>query len=170
MNSLKIIFHYKLLYAVIFLLSSFHALATFSKNDTSHTGKPYKISKQKFLARYGKDDSSRALIRYYFSKRKGLRNSALLYTALAGAGYLILNAIVTQASGRDVAVTGTGVFAVLLGTALALAAPIVAYRWLRTSRKRLFSMLTDYKMGMPIPEKIIRSSSFQRFLIQEKSK
>jgi hypothetical protein len=169
MNSLQIVFH-KLLYAVIFLLSSFHALATFSKNDTSHTGKPYKISKQEFLTQYSKDDSSRALIRYYFDKRQGLRNAALLYTALAGAGYLIFNAIVTQASGRDVAVTGIGVFAALLGTSLALAAPIVAYQWLRTSRKRLFSMLNDYKMGKPIPEKIIRSSSFQRFLNQEKSK
>jgi hypothetical protein len=74
------------------------------------------------------------LIRYYFSKRKGLRNSALLYAALAGAGYLILNAIVNQASGRDVAVTGIGVFAALLGTSLALAAPIVAYRWLLQER------------------------------------
>lgn len=135
----------------------------------SSSSKPYKISQKAFLKKYGADDSSRALINYYFSKRKGLRNGALLYASLAGAGYLVFNAVVTQASGRDVAVTGTGVLAVLLGTALALAVPLVAYRWLRTSRKSLFSMLNDYKMGKPIPEKVMKSSSFQRFLSHEKN-
>jgi hypothetical protein len=67
-------------------------------------------------------------------------------------------------------VNGKGIFVAVLVSAFGLAAPIVAYRWLRTSRKKLFKMLNDYRMGKPIPEKIMQSSSFQKFLEQEKNK
>jgi hypothetical protein len=110
------------------------------------------------------------LIRYYFNKRKWLRNAAFFYAALAGTGYLILNAIVKQTSGNeDRVIDGKGIFAAVLVSAFGLAAPVVAYRWLRTSRKKLFKMLNDYWMGKPIPGKIMHSSSFQRFLVKEKN-
>jgi hypothetical protein len=154
----------------IALILFFYSGASASFPVDSSLSKPYKLSQKAFLKKYGTDDSSRALIRYYFNKRNWLRNAALVYAALACTGYLILNAIVTQTSGdEDRVVNGKGVFAAVLVSAFGLAAPIVAYRWLRTSRKRLFKMLNDYRMDKSIPKKLMRSSSFQRFMSMEET-
>ena len=130
----------------------------------SSSSKPHKLSQKEFLKKYGTDDSSRALIKDYFNKRAWFRNAALLYGTLSGTGYIILNGIASK--GSDV-VNGKGVFAAFLVLLFGVATPVVAYRWLRTSRKKLFGILEDYKKNKILPEKIRRSSSFQRVLKQE---
>ena len=152
---------------IIFVLSSYAATSTAVPVDSS-TLRLHKLSQKEFLKNYGSDDTSRALIKDYFNKRSWFRNAALIYGALSGTGYTILNGIVTHSSGdEDRVVNGKGVFAAFLVLLFGVATPVVAYRWLRTSRKKLFSILEDYKKNKVLPEKIGRSSSFQRFLKQE---
>ena len=155
-----------------FILANFFMLFSFLESSASipfdsSLLKPHKLSQKEFLKKYGTDDSSRALIKDYFNKRAWFRNAALLYGTLSGTGYIILNGIATK--GSDV-VNGKGVFAAFLVLLFGLTTPVVAYRWLRTSRKKLFEMLEDYKKNKILPEKIRRSSSFQRFLKQETNK
>src|ERR1700712_2523832 len=83
----------------VFLFCGLHAfsfgatLPTALSDDTSNKKKPYELDQTEFLARYGRDDSSRALINLFFHKRGiGLPDIAvgipLLITGGIGLGVI----------------------------------------------------------------------------------
>ncbi len=95
----------------------------------------YRMDRREFLFHYGRDDSSRALINFYFSHREHPKG-------------------VLQPTQGDVGM--------LFGELIALAAitvicfPLIVVWWVKFSRKRLLRQLKDYFSGKPIPRSIAK--------------
>src|SRR5574338_163873 len=64
-SPMKIVF----IFSAFFILS-IHASGAKIPADTTQPRKPWKISKQEFLDKYGKDDTSYTLIQYFLKRRK----------------------------------------------------------------------------------------------------
>src|SRR6266496_5270327 len=98
------------------LLSVFLVISSFTNSqaaipivpDTSH--KPWRINQKQFLDRSGKDDTSRALIKYWFYNR----TTGWMITPLAGLAASIFGAgfIYALSRGDGVATLGLGIFAI----------------------------------------------------------
>ncbi|HWI92205.1 MAG TPA: hypothetical protein VNT20_13070 [Flavisolibacter sp.] len=67
---------------LIFIVCSYSSFASISSLQSIRP-KPWKITEQQFLDQYGKDDSSRALIRYYFERRKVYKSRTILFTGIS---------------------------------------------------------------------------------------
>ena len=161
---------YSLLLLVFTFISSHGVAASFPKTDTSvYPRKPHKLNQQQFLDRYGTDDSARALIRYYYPKRK-----AAVRSILQSAGLLIISGILSAiifstSTGIESGYGALFILLILLSSAYAGAAFILINTaiLLVYSRKRLYRLLRDYTKGKKLPRRIIRKKSFIRLLKQE---
>ena len=75
-----------LLLSLLLLQQAFSAVPVYK--DSTPVAKAARLSQQQFLDTYGTDDTSRALIRYYFKKNKRARQSVLIWaTAGLAAGF-----------------------------------------------------------------------------------
>ena len=168
---------YRLYCGFMFFVFSFTAsysfAASFPRLDTTlHLRKPHKLNKQQFLDRHGADDSSRALIQYYFPKRK-----AAVRKIVESSGLLVLAgvlSIVVFSKGNGVE-DGLGDFFVLLfllSSAYVSAAFFIVNGVLLMlrSRKQLYNMLQSYHNGKGLPRNISRKKSFLRLVKQEQSR
>lgn len=133
------------------------------QSSTNIRPKPWKVTEQQFLNKYGKDDSSRALIHYYFERRKVYKNRTILFTGISGVSGILFGALIERPG-----VSALG--AILLGIPLLVglwffgfAIIIEAVRWIRTSRKALFKMLKNFENEKRIPKRISSNRRFQNF-------
>ena len=124
--------------------------------DTNINKLSYKQSKQYFLEKYGKDDSTRALINYFFKKRIDGIYETFVPLAVGGGSALLLNNI------------KVGAMLILVPITLALvlyACPIYIIngqvKWISFSRKRLLGYLIDYNSGKPLPKRVKRRKAFK---------
>ena len=131
--------------------------------------KPHKLTQQQFLDRYGTDDSSRALINYYFLDRKiaaGLTVKSALSLGLTG----VLGGIVLSTSNGD-GESWNAFFLLLILLAVAYAAALLllvgTLLLLLQSRRRLFRLLQTYHNGNGLPRRITRKMAFLRWLKKE---
>jgi hypothetical protein len=144
--------------------------AGFVSADTAINPRSYALTQDQFLADYGRDDSSKALINFFFQKRsKGqtIFGAGAAVTVLAGVG---LGVAVNQTNKEsdDLGNELASIFAVIiagiaLGAGIALAAVGTAL-WGRYSRKRLLALLDNYSAGKSIPGSITRNIMFRSFV------
>lgn len=137
-------------------------------NDSTQTKKTWKISEQQFLDQYGKDDTSRALIRYYFKKRTGFRNASIFTSAGTGVfGFLIQAMAADSRGGRGLDTLGEA-FLLLMGFCfLALAAIVVITKWLTMTRRYLFKLIRRFNRGKGIPKRMSSDDLFKKILKEE---
>ncbi len=149
-------------YCLLFLLSLFlnftntSAAIKISYVDTSINKLSYKQSKQYFLEKYGRDDSTRALINYFFKKRKDGIYETFVPLAVGVGSALLLNNI------------KVGAMLILVPITIALvlyACPIYIIdgqvKWISFSRKKLLGYLIAYNSGKSLPAKIKRRKAFK---------
>lgn len=125
-------------------------------------GKKHQLSREAFLNRFGTDDSSRALIHYFFDKRKVAQKKALARAGIAaGAGILFALLIMSNIFKGNLLL----IFAAIgLGSAFwvfllfGIFSGIMLYSY---SRKRLLRLLQAYQQGKPLPKKITRQLQFK---------
>ena len=150
-NNLMRIF---ILFSLI-LCNTINARAARPCTDTLQPTKPYKLSRRQFLDTYGKDDTSRAIILYFFKERRvaiwstavGIVTSVVGAIGLAGIaashppheeiGNLIFPMVVLGIASWGVLFTGFGI-----------------YWFLHHSRKRLLKTLSGYASGKGIPSRM----------------
>ena len=143
---------------------SFSAQLIVTVTDTTLLKNNYKLSQRKFMANYGKDDSSRALIRFFFKKRH-IGEAGLF----ANVPFVALFATI-PITARGTGSAGSIALNVIIYTSIALLiatsgfAIISAGLWLRYSRKELLHQLANYGNGNPIPEKIAKSRLFRKLI------
>ena len=133
--------------------------------------KPFKISKTEFLNNYGKDDTSRALIALFFSKRSiGLK---LLFVPLAldMAGGIALGIYL---AGNPFVNTGVAygwvfLFSLLIAGTI-VCSSIGGIKLHRYSRKNLYLLLNNYFAGQSVPYYIKKNSFFKKQCILMKNK
>ncbi|HWK08220.1 MAG TPA: hypothetical protein VNS58_31550 [Puia sp.] len=109
----------------------------------SLTADSFMIGRGIFMQRYGQDDSSRALIGFYFQHRGDF------------------------SSFQDPADPAGSLLALLFFGTLLL--PLLIYYRLRFPRRKLWLALYAYENGYPIPRRIARKMSYQRILREMKS-
>ena len=130
-------------------------------------------NKEEFLHEYGRDDSSRALIQFYFAKRnKGKKMLVIPASISLGLETLIAVAAISASNSkspstsnqpnRDAPPIGFFMFFILC--------PIVPFlimggRMLyKYSPKKLLAQLDNYYAGKAIPKWISKSRLFKKFL------
>jgi hypothetical protein len=159
-----------LLFVFLLLQGGNTFASTLGKADSSILPQhSHRLGKQQFLTIYGRDDSSRALIKYYYPKRKtGIILSGYSGSSLVIAG--ILSAVIIYST------AGANFLAFLLVLTLLAAAYVAAFlliaglvMLLLHSRRRLKKMLLLYFTGEPIPERIRKKDSFQRLVKKEQN-
>lgn len=124
----------------------------------------HKHSKQYFLDTYGKDDSTRALINYFFKKRKTAFYETVVPPIAGGASILLLHLFLkSQANVKE----DTGGFSVSVVIPLILviyAVPVYIIagqmKWLVFNRRKLLTILESYNTGIPLPKRVTRRKMF----------
>jgi len=138
--------------------------------DTSIHPQANAITQEAFLAKYGRDDSSKALINFFFQKMKkseGMVTGGLLLGAAGTAGYLVGAHKANDQSNSFSDELGYVVLALLgafaLGGGIALAS-VGTGLLSRYSKKRLLKLLESYFAGTPIPRGIARNIMFRSYV------
>lgn len=161
----KFVFSFLLL---LFILPKNSFGATGDQTGDTSYNKSHKLSQQEFLDKYGRDDSSRALIKYYFQKRNAAK-WVLFYGAGTGAVSAIAYALTWAGAGSA---TGLGaifvIIIVLSGLFTGAIFALTGLLFLLTySRKKLFRLLKNYHRGNGIPKKIRTAKAFKNLLKAE---
>jgi hypothetical protein len=127
---------------------------------------PYHLNRIEFLNKYGKDDTSRALISFYFHKRS-LGRKLIFFpfildlVALAGF-WLYFTYVTAPADGWAFTFFSIGFIA-----SMAIFSIIGGIVLLTHSRKKLLQLLNEYNRGRSIPD-AIRSNSYFKKQLQSK--
>lgn len=159
-----------LIFTCLLFTSSF--AATFIGND-SIPPKTRQLSKQEFLDGYAWDDSSLALIHYYFEKKRKAKYTTIIGTAAGSGAAIGFDKIVmrprssneTFPNGRNN--TGDMFTGFLFGFVIfvaAVAVPAGVFNLVRFSRKNLLKHLYNYKAMHSLPKWVTRSTSFRKHL------
>lgn len=149
-----------------FLFSSVNSSAAVPQADTVYKSKPHKISKKEFLDHYGHDDSTRALIRYFFKDRSKSKKSLIIFGSITPIATI---AALNEGPGNALLI---GVYIacfllVLLGSIIVL---FNIYFLASNSRKKLYRILQAFQNNIPLPKKIVRQSLFKKYLKGEQDK
>lgn len=115
--------------------------------DSIPVNKPWNISQQQFLAEYGKDDTSKAIITYYFQNHKFLRKSLNFFIP---ASALTTGIALSGANSPGKAIF---IFIAIIADDLTLA---IVGRMTKYSRKKLLKTLNNYFSGKGIKPKLKR--------------
>lgn len=147
------------------------ATTSFTVADTFPTS--HHLSQQQFLEKYGTDDTSRALIRFYFRRNKIFKLNTLIFgTAGLVAGIVFDRFIVNGTPARGGILVGLAI-GITLGLFIYMCAIVTAFSvfyWVRFSRKNLLKQLRKYKSGKPLLKRISRSILFQKYLQEEENR
>jgi hypothetical protein len=152
-----------LLFVSIFALPSSFATALISVKDTLVIPKTaHNFNKSQFLSQYAIDDSSRALILYYFYKRK--KAVQFMYVPLS----ISMGAAAFSLLALWVLVFELFWLPVFLLIAVAYANVVLAIvgfvELIVFSRRLIIKRLNNYFAGKSIPRRIARSQVFYQFL------
>lgn len=161
-------------YFLIFFLFCFSGCTNTSaavpifNSDSSLIIPAHKHSRQHFLENYGKDDTSRALINYFFKKRKIAFLETVGPVAVGGVSAILLNSFINQVdqsdnirgSGEIVAIIPLG-FVVLLSGAYIIDGQI---NWLVFNQRKLLRLLETYNRNDHLSYKITRRKMFKQEL------
>jgi hypothetical protein len=138
--------------------------------DTIIHPKAFRMNQQQFLDTYGTDDTSSALIQYYFTRNKQAKGQVLLFGITGALAGFIFDSVVMSNTSLD-ALSGLFVL-LLLGSVIYLSGVFVfinVYRWIRFSRQRLRKQLERRSNGKPLRRSIYRNSLFRHYVGLEKN-
>jgi len=159
--------HYLLFFFYVFLnCTKTPAAIKTNLADTSINKSNYKHSRQYFLENYGKDDSTKALVNYFFAKRE----KALIETvipAVAGGVAAALVARLSYSANNPTSGKGSGyaglvivpAFLVVLYSSVTLIDGQI--KWLVFNRRKLLVILISYNSGKSLPKKITHRKAFK---------
>ncbi|RYY05765.1 MAG: hypothetical protein EOP43_08155 [Sphingobacteriaceae bacterium] len=158
---------YYLLFIFFILLNPKHVWAEVGTIglDTSIDQSKYKHAQKYFLENYGKDDSTKALINYYFAKRE----TALIRTVVPAITGGLATFLVVKTNPNNYSPSGkssgyAGLIFVPAFIVLVYSAGTLIdgqHKWFKFSRHKLLQTLIDYKSGKPLPQKTTRRKAFK---------
>lgn len=131
-----------------------------------------KMSRQNFLDQYGRDDTSRATINYYFDTKRKLIKGSVTGAIISGAGGLVYHiTVMKQRESNDLNNGGGVPLGILTGIALFLMiyvfgikAIVYALGLLINPKTKLVKVLNTYFSGGGIPKRYKRSATFKKYL------
>jgi len=157
---------YCLLFLLVYFLNHINTTAAITTTyaDSIINKAFYKHNRQYFLDHYGKDDSTKAIINGFFSKRRIAIYETVIPIAAAGVSGIFISKLGNQTNVKA-DVGGTG-FLVVISLALVIyAAPVYIIdgqiKLLVFNRKKLLTLLTNYNSGKPLPERLKHKKWFK---------
>src|SRR5437762_1610693 len=95
----------KILLSLILILSSYLNASTIKEttviSDTSH--KPWSISEERFIQKFGNDDISKVLVKYWFSNRTSVQLIIALTAPFAAIfGYLFFSTVFDKPASANI--------------------------------------------------------------------
>jgi len=130
----------------------------------------YALTRDEFLTKYGRDDSSKALINFFFERRSPQAGMIGGGSVLTAGGTIGLVAAVNGVNDRsnDLGQQLNDLWlAILAGIALGAGIALVSVGislGSRYSKKRLLRLLDNYFAGSPMPRGIARNTMFRAFV------
>lgn len=141
----------------ILVICSFQCFASKVVPDTIDREK-YLLSKKEFLEAYGRDDSSTALINYYFEHRNLKKGHTYFYLGVCIVEAPLLWNVIRYKGQHPIEDTGLG-FGFVAYTAIVFI-PITTYTLIKLNKaqkafpkRQLYLDLLDYQAGRGLPEK-----------------
>ena len=145
---------------LIFFAASF-ASNNFLKDTTPPNINKY--TKELFLNKYGSDETSQKLIRYYYAKHKSAKKSLYFFPALIVLSGIYL-AVLSGASYPGTADDGYIFLAILgVGYVVSLFLMLSILAWVnrkKYSPQKLYNKVIDYQGGKPLSNKLKRKIKF----------
>jgi hypothetical protein len=117
--------------------------------DTTQPVKSHKISHRQFLDRYGKDDTAKTLINYFFLQRKKTSKTTIVSSVALGVGVALTAYAAASVSIFGVAFVTVPVMILSLGFLLRSCSALSKF-----SRKKLLKTLDNYFAGKGVPVKL----------------
>ena len=134
--------------------------------DSTLERKAYELNWKEFLEKYGRDDSSRALINLFFHKREiGVPNAGIGAPMLlaGGIGLGITSNKLENGTGSWNTLGQALLFTLILGAGAALFSVGMSFLG-KYSRKKLLKLLDGYFAGKPLPRGITKNRAFRKNL------
>lgn len=159
---------YYLIFLLVYLFNSNCSLASVAlgNRDSIVDLTPHKNNHRVFLELYGRDDSTKALINYFFKKRKIAFLETVIPVAVGAASAIILNEIVNMPDNNTT--EGNALLVLTVGLPLAVvlyAVPVYVIdgqvKYIKFSRKKLLRYITSYNAGIPLPARITKRKEFK---------
>lgn len=155
-----------LLLSVLLMQQAF--ATTPSYKDTVVQPRNYRLTEQQFLEQYGANDTSRALIQYYFEQRKRATIATLVSGIIGGGTGIAFDNGIRKPRVANAPDVGGGfygqIFLVILITAAGTVFLVEAFNWLRFSRKRLLKLIQKQRAGKSLPPLLFQNSAFRKYL------
>ena len=136
----------------------------------TNINRDYALTQDEFLAKYGRDDSSRALINFFFKRRSpqaGMIGGGLVLTAGGTIGLVAaVNGVNNRSNdfGEQLNDLWLAVLAgIAMGAGIALASVGIGLGS-RYSKKRLLRLLDNYFASKQIPRNIAKNIMFRGFV------
>jgi Zn-dependent protease len=157
----------------VLLCGHYKAAASFSflaPADTLIDRPVYDLTHDEFLEKYGRDDSSKALINFFFKRRKpgaGMMGGGIALTVLGAGGLIVAVPGVNDRSNdfnqqlSDLLLAFLAAIALVAGIALASVGTALGIKY---SKKRLLRLLDNYFAGTPKPRNIAKNIMFRAFV------
>jgi hypothetical protein len=120
--------------------------------DSIPANKPWKLSQQQFLDQYGRDDTSRAVINYYFEQHQHKGRKNLLVNTLITVVSISAFAIITTNCAAGAVIVGAPFF--IAGFIFGIFVFRNVMNMIYFSRKKLFKVLKKYFETKRIPESL----------------
>jgi hypothetical protein len=143
---------------LFFLVSILSRLNAASIQDTSLPVK-YK-SQQWFQTKYGRDDTSKAIIDYFFLKRQRLLTPLLISAGLTLT--IGVTALFTAGPGKNDIAYDIGL--ILGGSFFFSAFFVLLMEYLNYTKRKLIKTLDHYRSGKGIPKRLSKVPSWQKFM------
>lgn len=145
----------KIKYFLLCCLFSYQSMAAvpFSTDSSIHP-KPWKLSQQQFIEQYGNNDTSKALINFYFLRNKRAKQVGVVMTGLGLLTAIGIAKITTTSNHNNRAYSYAFLLALglaMLGFAIGMVILFDILILLRFSRKNLYKILQNYSAGKPFP-------------------
>lgn len=122
-------------------------------SDTSTVPKKeFKLNKKEFLAKYGTDDTSIALIRYWFLSRS--LNNLLVFgsgTVFAASGTGLTISLLQSPPGEFNGAVGGQIFLGIVAGISGFILISAGYYLIKWSRKKLLQVLRNHQSNQPLP-------------------
>ncbi|WP_419802062.1 hypothetical protein [Mucilaginibacter sp.] len=126
----------------------------------------FKHNKKYFLAHYGTDDSTKALINTFFRVRKAAAVE-VAYSIVGGVGlYIFVNHIFGQGDNKsfDYGTVFLAIFAIPIIPAFAVGVAEGTVTHLIYTRKKLLHLIADYHAGKHLPKRFTHRTRYRQEL------
>lgn len=127
------------------------------------------LNQQQFLDTYGTNDTSRAVIQYYFKRNRNAKRDMLIWGTAGIAAGIAFDKVVVNGSEGDA--LGGLFLGILLGSFIytgVIEVLLNSFNWIHFSRQRLALRLEKYNASRQLPKSLLRKSLFINLLAVER--